>query len=215
MKIGYVISFPFLYLTISLLEDCLAKRSKDIYCGACLALIDEVTWDISQVDPKKKIQIGSFRIDSKGNQALQEIPLARSAVHLTEVLEGVCNQMTNYASSTNADGHRSYVRTNSRDGSAVSLTNIEITGEVHSQLKFACESLIEDHEDDLIPAFQSGLDDLPELICVDLMDVCSKINITDFVDANRAVRTNPTKAADVTDDVEEEEDEEEESKDEL
>lgn len=70
---------------------------------------------------------------------LMQIPLARSAVHLTEVLEGVCNQMSNYASSTNADGRRSYVRTNSRDGSAVSLTNIEITGEVHSQLKFAVE----------------------------------------------------------------------------
>lgn len=45
------------------------------------------------------------------------------------------------------------------------------------------------------------------------LDVCSKTNITDFIDANRAVRTNPTKAADVTDDVEEED--EEESKDEL
>lgn len=44
------------------------------------------------------------------------------------------------------------------------------------------------------------------------LDVCSKINITDFIDANKAVRTSP---ADVTDDVEEEDEEEEESKEEL
>ena len=38
-----------------------------------MAIVDEVTWEISQIDPKKTIQVGSFRIDSHGNQNLKEV----------------------------------------------------------------------------------------------------------------------------------------------
>jgi len=38
-----------------------------------------------------------------------------------------------------------------------------------------CESLIEEHEEDLIPSFQVGLDDMSEIICCDLMSKQVKI----------------------------------------
>jgi hypothetical protein len=31
-------------------------------------LVDEVNYGISQVDPKKTVQLGSFRVDGNGNQ---------------------------------------------------------------------------------------------------------------------------------------------------
>jgi hypothetical protein len=31
-------------------------------------LVDEVNYGISQVDPKKTVQVGSFRVDGNGNQ---------------------------------------------------------------------------------------------------------------------------------------------------
>ena len=39
----------------------------------CRALVDEVNHSISLVDSKQKVQVGSFRVDSKGNQKTVEV----------------------------------------------------------------------------------------------------------------------------------------------
>ena len=36
-------------------------------------MVDEMDNKIKAVDPKKKVQIGSFRVDSHGNQDLREV----------------------------------------------------------------------------------------------------------------------------------------------
>lgn len=41
--------------------------------AACRALVDEMEWAISQVDPKKMIQTGSFRINPDGSQSIREV----------------------------------------------------------------------------------------------------------------------------------------------
>lgn len=41
--------------------------------AACRALVDEMEWDISQIDPKKMIQTGSFRINPDGSQSIKEV----------------------------------------------------------------------------------------------------------------------------------------------
>lgn len=40
---------------------------------ACRALVDEMEWVISQIDPKKMIQTGSFRINPDGSQSVREV----------------------------------------------------------------------------------------------------------------------------------------------
>jgi len=41
--------------------------------AACIALVDEMNWKIGSVDKKSTVQVGSFRIDSSGNQQLREV----------------------------------------------------------------------------------------------------------------------------------------------
>lgn len=43
--------------------------------AACRALVDEMEWAISQIDPKKMIQTGSFRINPDGSQSIREVRL--------------------------------------------------------------------------------------------------------------------------------------------
>ncbi|XP_010079904.1 PREDICTED: protein canopy homolog 2-like, partial [Pterocles gutturalis] len=38
----------------------------------CRALVDELEWEIAQVDPRKTIQMGSFRINPDGSQSVVE-----------------------------------------------------------------------------------------------------------------------------------------------
>lgn len=47
---------------------------------ACRALVDEMDWAISQVDPKKMIQTGSFRINPDGSQSIREVSRASLCV---------------------------------------------------------------------------------------------------------------------------------------
>jgi len=42
-------------------------------CAACIALVDEMSFKIGTVSDKSTVQVGSFRIDSNGNQQLREV----------------------------------------------------------------------------------------------------------------------------------------------
>lgn len=65
-------------------ED-LNVRTPDLYCGACKGLFDEIEWRISQVNPSRRIDVGTFRIDANGKKKTNSRPYATSETHLTEV----------------------------------------------------------------------------------------------------------------------------------
>ena len=69
--------------------DYVLKRDtmwQHCFPAACTAMVDEVAWEISQIDPKKTIQVGSFRIDPQGNQKVREVSIwgdiSRPTCHL-------------------------------------------------------------------------------------------------------------------------------------
>ncbi|CAN0363914.1 protein canopy homolog 2-like [Lampetra fluviatilis] len=150
-----------------------AKKDYGLYCGACRALVDEVTWEVGQVDPKKTIQVGSFRINPDGTQDTTEVPFARSEAHLLEVLEGVCQRVGDYAEVDAGSGRpRSFVRTTARSGEKLDLTNVTISGDVGTMLKFACENIAEEFEDDIISLFVHETDHVADKLCSKKSDYC-------------------------------------------
>ncbi|KAF6039414.1 CNPY2 [Bugula neritina] len=64
-----------LWFNIFLLMSAIMAHAKDmdLYCGACHMLVDEIHWEINQTDPKRTIQVGSFRIMPDGSQRLSEL----------------------------------------------------------------------------------------------------------------------------------------------
>ena len=67
-----------------------------------------------------------------------QIPYARSEVHLTELIEGICDKMTGYGESKDSEtGRKQFVRYNRRDGLPVTLSNININADVQQALKHA------------------------------------------------------------------------------
>ena len=55
------------------------------HAGACQGLFDEIEYVIGSIDPRKRIDVGGFRMDAKGKQVSKSIPYATSETHLTEV----------------------------------------------------------------------------------------------------------------------------------
>ncbi|XP_066193574.1 protein canopy homolog 2 [Sylvia atricapilla] len=157
----------------SLLPTAGARRSQDLHCGACRALVDELEWEIAQVDPRKTIQMGSFRINPDGSQSVVEVPYARSEAHLTELLERVCEKMKEYGEKLDPATHRkSYVRVISHDGTKMDLSGVKFDGDVTSSLKFACESIAEEYEDELIEFLSHEAENVKDRLCSKRTDLC-------------------------------------------
>lgn len=67
-----------------------------------------------------------------------QIQYARSETHLIEQLDNMCEKMNSYAESTDPNtGKKSYIRTSSRSGEAVTLSNVAISGDIAQKLKHA------------------------------------------------------------------------------
>ncbi|KAJ8304958.1 hypothetical protein KUTeg_018541 [Tegillarca granosa] len=145
------------FIVCLLLFICDAKRDTDLYCAVCRAMVDEVNYAISKVDPKKKVQVGSFRVDSKGNQDTYQVPYARSEVHLTELLESICDKFnSDYALSKNKLGKTSVARTASRDGKGLMLQDITINQDNQKLMKFA------------------NVEDIEAIICNEISELCTE-----------------------------------------
>ncbi|XP_029971734.1 protein canopy-1 [Salarias fasciatus] len=150
-----------------------AKRDSVLYCSACKAIVDEMKYSISQVDPKKTINVGSFRLNPDGTMMDKKVPLARSETHLGELLDGVCGSMSDYALHVDPDTQRRQYRrfaprSDAAAGDFPDFKNFQFDGpEASSALKFACETLVEELEDDIVSAFSRGGD-------VEHRDLCSR-----------------------------------------
>lgn len=82
--------------------------------------------------------------------------------------------MNNYAESTDKKtGRKTYIRTSSRNGEGVTLENISLSGDIAKALKFACESVIEDHEDTILEFFKNEGQHEVEELCERRTDLCN------------------------------------------
>lgn len=152
---------------------------RELSCAVCRALIDEVNYSISQVDPKKTIQVGSFRVDSKGNQGTYEKPYARSEVHLMEIFENICDNFRDYAETKNDAGQKSVGRTKARGGKTLALKDIKISADSQKLLKYSCETLLEDHEEEMIALFRrENQPDIEKVICGKVTSRCSEKDLS-------------------------------------
>ncbi|XP_040911505.1 protein canopy-1 [Toxotes jaculatrix] len=161
------------------------KRDKVLYCSACRAIVDELNYSISQVDPKKTINVGSFRLNPDGTLKDKKVPLARSETHLSELLDGVCGSMSDYALHVDPDTqHKQYMRFAPRSSGAAGdfpdFKNFQFDGpEAPSALKFACETVVEELEDDIISLFSEGAEHVQEELCNRVSDYCRISSHTD------------------------------------
>ncbi|XP_022064286.1 protein canopy homolog 2 isoform X2 [Acanthochromis polyacanthus] len=166
-----LVSWVFACLLLSCCQA--ARQGQDVRCGACRALVDEMEWAISQVDPKKMIQTGSFRINPDGSQSIREVPLARSEGNLLDLMESVCERMEDYGEQIDSSTSRkSYIRIKSRSGEAMDLSEASLDSRVTSSLKFACETIVEQHEDEIIEFFAHETDNVKDKLCSKRTDLC-------------------------------------------
>uniref|UniRef100_A0A8C3ACP9 Canopy FGF signaling regulator 1 n=1 Tax=Cyclopterus lumpus TaxID=8103 RepID=A0A8C3ACP9_CYCLU len=106
------------------------------------------------------------------------VPLARSETHLSDLLDGVCNSMSDYALHVDPDTqHKQYMRFAPRSSGATGdfpdFKNFQFDGpEASNALKFACESVVEELEDDIISLFSKDMEHMHQELCNRVSDYC-------------------------------------------
>ncbi|KAI1902020.1 hypothetical protein AGOR_G00040410 [Albula goreensis] len=156
------------------------KKDDMLYCSACRAVTDELNYSISQVDPKKTIHVGGFRLNPDGSLNDRKVPFARSETHLMELLEGVCNNMSDYAlhvdPETKEKLYKRFAPRGNGDRGFPDLQNFQFDGPQGSNsLKFACESFVEEFEDDIILLFSREADHVVDKLCSEISGHCKGI----------------------------------------
>ncbi|XP_078088373.1 protein canopy-1 [Mustelus asterias] len=159
-----------------LLPPVRGGKDTELYCGVCRALVAEIDWAVKKVDPKKTIQVGSFRISPDGSQKPNEIPYARSETHLLELFETICSNMDDYALYEDPETQKkTYMRFAPRDSEklgSVDFKNFKFDPEKSKSLKFVCESIVEEYEDEIISLFTHEADHAADKLCSEKSEMC-------------------------------------------
>ncbi|KAM9720051.1 protein canopy-1 isoform 1-T2 [Menidia menidia] len=175
---------PHLVLLSVLLSLSRGGRDRTLYCSACRAIVDELNFSISQVDPKKTINVGSFRLSPDGTMKDKKVPLARSETHLSELLDSVCEAMGDYALHVDPDSHLKRFRRFAPRGNGgledlPDFNHFQFDGpEASNHLKFACESVVEELDDEIISAFSRPGEDVQEQLCSRISGFCEETRQT-------------------------------------
>ncbi|XP_019850143.1 PREDICTED: protein canopy homolog 2-like [Amphimedon queenslandica] len=142
-----------------------AESGREVLCGACKAIIDELDYAIKHTDQKKTIDIGG--------RETRAVKYAGSETHLIELMENICDEMNNYALSEDGGGRKSYVRFNSRAGESVTLNNVKIDSSTMKELKDACSTVISAYDDDILDLYISKTRDKKKQLCSSLSGYCT------------------------------------------
>jgi hypothetical protein len=131
--------------------------AETLKCLVCQSLVEEINFAIDKVDPKKKVETGTFRLNSDGTQNRVVIPYARSEGHLMEIVDSVCKTFEDYAQAkTKSSGKPTIIRITTPEGNMnprMGEVDMVPDDDLNSRLKFYCENIVEDQEDDIMQIF--------------------------------------------------------------
>jgi len=170
------IFFSVLLMLIGILAESKDERAQ-LKCSACRVVTDEIKYAISKVDPKKLLQVNGFRVDPNGNQKSKQVSYARSETHLTSVMDELCETLKGFAKKRSMQsGVVKFTKTIIRraaDASAATdaikenrdrvmntlkdmIKDKKDSLEVDRDLKFMCENLIENYDEELMSYFKQA-----------------------------------------------------------
>lgn len=165
--------------TAVLYHNVEGKRDPITYCGACRAMVDELLHEIRKVSPSKTIDVGSFRINPDGTQVQNKVPLVKSEVYLTEVLEGICERMDDYSLYIDPDTkEKTFKRFAPRDSEAfpsVDFNNFQFNPGDSNPLKYACERVVEENDEEIISLVSKDTENFAEQLCNQVAGLCNDI----------------------------------------
>ncbi|VVC34292.1 Domain of unknown function DUF3456 [Cinara cedri] len=169
------------FIFLALLWPCLATiDTSQLRCEVCCRLVEEVQRNVSSVDPLRVVKVTNFRLDGNGDQSKSNVPLARSQMYLTEVMDSVCEKMSDYVRATyKTNGSLTVMPLllNGQMNPLMSEVDIVQDSDLNKSLQYYCEDIVSDIEDDLTSLIKSEDDNNAVYsICTKTAQLCQNKN---------------------------------------
>ncbi|XP_063700596.1 protein seele [Culicoides brevitarsis] len=159
MKTDTILRTLFLMTTFLVVVSNASKDHRDIKCHVCKATINEMDLAISKVDPTKKVEVGNFRLDTSGSSTSRKIPLTKSEMYLTELMETICDKMDDYARARyKSNGKITVLKLVSETGGMnpeMSKVDFVQDEDLNKSLKHLCLEILEDFEEPVVKMYMS------------------------------------------------------------
>ncbi|KAK1135989.1 hypothetical protein K0M31_000558 [Melipona bicolor] len=150
--------------------------------------IKEIEEELAKIDPSRQIEVGNYRLDAQGNVIHKKIPLAQSEVHISDILDNICEKMSDYVRATyKSNGQLTILNLLSPSGGMnpeMSKVDIIQDNDLNKSLKYYCEGIVEEFEDSMISLFVQKENNIKEKLCMNISKLC---NSTDFNENNEKI----------------------------
>nr|ACO10615.1 canopy homolog 2 precursor [Caligus rogercresseyi] len=163
MRVSYLLVLSIFLSLSTVIQAKKSKRSKgkvstkQLKCLVCRALSNEIDAYIAAIDPSKKTETGTFRVDSNGRQGKVIIPYARSEESLHDMVDKVCERFNDYAQATEkSSGKFSVIPLTTPTGNMnPDFGNYDVLpdDELNKKLLFHCQGIVEDLEEDILELY--------------------------------------------------------------
>ncbi|KAL7303109.1 hypothetical protein TKK_0004321 [Trichogramma kaykai] len=148
---------------------------KQVKCLICRSIVDEFQNEVNKIDPTREIEIGQYKLDDKGNSHQKKVPLAKSEVHLSDMLDSICKKMQDYVRAKyKSNGKLTLLKLieNGQMNPLMNEVDIIQDGDLNKSLEYFCEEVVNDYEDSFIKVMTQGQRNPKLKICLEESNYC-------------------------------------------
>ncbi|XP_050539245.1 protein seele-like [Daktulosphaira vitifoliae] len=153
-----------------------AVSTSELKCEVCCRLVELIQKNVSSVDPSRVVQVLNFRLDENGNNPSNIVPLSRSQIYLSEVMDSVCKQMSDYVRATFKENGTLTVMPLVLDGKMnplMSEVDVIQDSDLNKSLEYYCDDIVDDIADDIYKIMKSENNkNVVDAICTDTVNLC-------------------------------------------
>ncbi|CAH0404347.1 unnamed protein product [Chilo suppressalis] len=136
---------------------------KNLKCLVCRQIFEELNQVIKTTEKWKKVDVGNFRMDASGNTMQDKVPAHRSAVYISEVIDGICKRMDDYVrvyyKSTGKLAIMKLMTDSGGMNPEFSKTKFVTDDDLNKSLEYYCERMFEENEDEITDLYKNRPED--------------------------------------------------------
>ncbi|XP_013922898.1 PREDICTED: protein canopy homolog 1 [Thamnophis sirtalis] len=144
---------------------------------SCKALADELEYEIKKIGPRRTVNSGTFRLNPDGSRGKKKIPFAKSETFLTDILENICDRMNDYKLEddpvTKKKIFKRYAPRKDEEIYPI-YKQYFFYSDAYKPLKYACETIIEQYEDEIFSVITRESHSLADKLCIEKSGLCQE-----------------------------------------
>ncbi|XP_044739352.1 protein seele [Chrysoperla carnea] len=145
----------------------------ELKCLVCEAVVDELLLAKGKLNQDIKVPVGRYNLDAKNNNQ-KTVPLHKSEVHLTELMDKICAEFDNYVRGTKDNKLTIIPMVLPNGGYNPEMSQISIIqdADLNKSLRFYCENITEEWDEIILENLIKDKSDMKTDVCVKTSQIC-------------------------------------------